>query len=793
MKIFALLLALSTSIATFAQLNGNGYYRVQNDKTKRYIYVTDNKSKGIQTSTTSADMNAIQLFQGFDRASSNPATICYIKNIEGNKYDIQAQGTGVYEIIKYYVSINKRGNHYLTSASTNGVTKYLGDGESVLDADEGVLSTETESAFRNWNILPITTNSDSYFGVQPTVSHNGKYYAAYFTAFPYSFASSGMKAMYIYKVANGMAVYREISGTVPEKAPIFIECSSDRPINNKLNIGGSASTLKDNILKGVYFNTSERGYHNNQTAYDPNTMRLLGVMSDGKLGFIKSTAKYIPANSSYLTVPAGSPDEIKIISEQEYNEIAASIPTSVTLNTTTLNISVGETNTLTATVLPTTAETTLTWSSSNSAVATVSAAGVITAISEGTATITVSTSNGLTATCNVNVGPKSVAVESITLDKTTMEVFTGEQFTLAATILPTNATDKTVAWSSSNTSIATVSDNGVVTSISSGTATITATSSNGLKAECIVTVKEKIIVVESVVLNRTSVVTTAGEQFTLTATVLPENATDKTIVWSSNNTSIATVSDNGVVTALAPGNATITATSNNGLKAECAVTVKEKSNTVESITLDKTTMEVVEGEKFTLTATILPENATDKSVIWSSSNTNVATVSQSGVVTTFEPGTATITATTSNDLKAECIVTVKEKTILVEKIYISKRSLNAEIGAEIQLTVVLLPSTATNKSVVWESSDNSIATVDQNGNVKILKEGSVVITVKTTDGSNLSATCTINVASGIAEITVSGSEMRVYSINGIYLGTYESKAALAPGAYIIDKKKVVIK
>ena len=165
--------------------------------------------------------------------------------------------------------------------------------------------------------------------------------------------------------------------------------------------------------------------------------------------------------------------------------------------------------------------------------------------------------------------------------------------------------------------------------------------------------------VSSISLNKTSITIYTGETETLTATILPDTADDRSITWSSSNTSIATVSSSGVVTAKAVGTATITATANDGSgkKATCSVTVKQY---VTVVTLNKTSLSLNEGGSETLTATITPSTASDKSVTWSSTNTSVATVDQNGKVTAVSKGTATITATANDGSgkKATCAVSV---------------------------------------------------------------------------------------------------------------------------------------
>lgn len=174
-----------------------------------------------------------------------------------------------------------------------------------------------------------------------------------------------------------------------------------------------------------------------------------------------------------------------------------------------------------------------------------------------------------------------VAVSSVALDKTTLEITVGETVTLKATVSPENATDKTVKWTSSDETIAKVDSKGVVTAVKEGSVKITATSEkySTQTASCTITVKAATpskVLVTSIALNKTATEITVGSDETLTVSkVLPEDATDKTYTWSSADEEIATVDQNGKVTAVAAGTVKITATANDGseVKGECAVTV----------------------------------------------------------------------------------------------------------------------------------------------------------------------------------------------------------------------------
>ena len=556
------------SVPSMAQLNGNGFYRVRNFMSKRYVYVTDNRGQlNVQSST--ADMKAIQLWMGFEKACSDPASICYIEKI-GDRYDIKSQGTGVYEIIETYVSIRKNDDGtYYAYGSKDGVTKYLSDGEKNLNLEQGVMSDAGKGEWRKWHVLPIN-DSDNYFGIKPSINVNGEHYTSFYTAFPYSFASSGMNAYYICKVDNGYAVMREITGTVPAYTPVFVKVSSDQPSSNRLNIGGEGSAVNENLLKGVFFDNDMKT-HYNRTAYDPNTMRMLGTMADGKIGFVTSNIDFIPANHAYLQVPAGTPAELKLISEEDYNALNAKKPESITFDRTQVTLLEGEKTTIVATVLPEDAfNKSVKWVTNNPAIALVDNNGTITAVKEGIVNVTGTTVNGLMANCEVIV-KKPVAPESITLDRTQVTLFVGDKTTLVATVLPEEATNKHVTWATNDPAIATM-DNGTVTGVKAGIVNVTATTDNGKTASCEVIVKDPEVLATSITLDKNVYEAVEGSEFQLTATILPEDVSTKTVTWSSSNTEVATVND-GLVKVLKEGTANITASTSDGtnLSAVCVV------------------------------------------------------------------------------------------------------------------------------------------------------------------------------------------------------------------------------
>lgn len=246
---------------------------------------------------------------------------------------------------------------------------------------------------------------------------------------------------------------------------------------------------------------------------------------------------------------------------------------------------------------------------------------------------------------------------AIKLNTNAVTLNVSDTHSLLATISPSDVTNKSVTWTSSDNDIATIS-NGTVTAKSPGTAKITAKTYNGKTAKCTVTVKQ--IEPSSVSLNKNTLSLNEGDSYQLTATVSPSNATNKTITWVTNNPAIATVNSNGKVKGNASGSATITATTSNGKKASCTITVISTSPT--SIAPDHWSYYLTVGETTQILPIIKPDNA-KTTVSWNSSDNSIATVNSSGTVTAVSEGTATITLTTDNGLSERCGVIVKKISI----------------------------------------------------------------------------------------------------------------------------------
>ena len=261
--------------------------------------------------------------------------------------------------------------------------------------------------------------------------------------------------------------------------------------------------------------------------------------------------------------------------------------------------------------------------------------------------------------------PKEIIhVESVSLDVASTELEVGKTKTVNATVLPENASNKDLVWSSSDENVATV-DNGVITALKEGNAVITVKTVDGYKSASLdvkVVTTPAVIHVESISLDKTELDMVTGDRISLSATVLPADAADKSISWSSSDENIATVNKNGKVIAVNAGKATITATTvDGGYTASCAINVTAKVVPVNGISLDQDSVDFAVGETKQLVATVLPTNASNKGVTWSSTDETVVTVSETGLITATGSGSAIVTVKTDDGgYQDYCVVTVSE-------------------------------------------------------------------------------------------------------------------------------------
>jgi len=340
-----LIIALCGLVNTFAQtgsgFTGNGYYRIKNNVTERYIYVTDNRDH-YDKSRDKEDFQAIQLWKDIDRAVPNPASVIYIELISGNNdsgtFDLKAQGTGVHSLTGYYVGVKKQRNKtYEVSATAAGVTKFLTDKEHSSRA-QGKMGTWTdgETGYRQWVVDKIETNhATNYVGIKPTIQIDGTYYKPFYASFPFRAASANMHIYYIETIkSKKYAMAKEIVGDVPAATPVLIECASASPSENRIELLVSTSaTVSGNKLGGTFFCNPDRPQASPDayTVFNASTMRVFSVV-DGELvltndgtGRVERVTAIdwstyedidldcIPANTSYMKADSQTAEILTVV------------------------------------------------------------------------------------------------------------------------------------------------------------------------------------------------------------------------------------------------------------------------------------------------------------------------------------------------------------------------------------------------------------------------------------------------------------------------------------------------
>lgn len=390
-------------------------------------------------------------------------------------------------------------------------------------------------------------------------------------------------------------------------------------------------------------------------------------------------------------------------------------------------LSKNEEKTLTVTYNPTntTDNKTVDWESSNPEIVSIDSTGKITGKKGGTAKITATVGN-VKAEKEVKV---VVPIESVSLSGDD-SILKGETKRLTATINPEDTTDdKTITWSSDNENVLFVDQNGQIRGIKEGTANVKAVVA-GKETTKQITVNE--IHINSIAIDGDQEFEMIKNQTkNLSVTINPENTTDdKGVVWKTNNEEVARVDNDGKVTALKEGEATITATVGTN---ETSVKINVKEIHINSVVINELDDEFTRGDEFKFSATYTPENTTDenKTVEWSSSNTDVGTIDQEGNFVALKEGTTKITAKIGN-IKAEREVTVIENHVGDFKL-LQEEGEVLNIGNTQKLVTVVNPENCTDAyTIKYSSSDEAIATVDENGNVTALKDGKVVITATLT-------------------------------------------------------------
>lgn len=572
---------------------------------------------------------------------------------------------------------------------------------------------------------------------------------------------------YAFSNCEGLTEIKFPSSLTSIEASAFTYCSNLKKItfNGTKSLNLSISCFNTESISEIYCYTDIPPTGSASSIFSSKTF------SSGKL--------YVPSNlvSKYSSTYPWS-NFSNIIGVEIYAE-------TIALNLSNVTMDEGESRQLAATIEPSYAtEKNVTWTSSNNEIATVSSNGLVKAISEGTAVITAKSGN-VSANCTFKITKPIINASKITLNTTSLTLEIGTSQLLTAYVEPYNTTDPTVKWTSSNNDVATVTADGLVYAVGTGSAIITA-QCGSVKATCTVNVPEPFIPATHISLNTTSLSLRVGDTAQLTATVKPTNATNKTIVWSSTDPSIASVSETGLIKALDAGTTVITATCGD-LMAECSITVSYPIINPSKITLNESNLNLYIGSDWQLTAVIEPVNTSDKTVTWTSSNEDVVTVTQSGMVTAVGIGEATITAQ-CGPVFATCSVKVSEAPIYPTTISLNYEIIFLSIGSNEQLLAFIEPENTTDKTILWSSSDDSIASVSENGLVCGISEGIATITAQC---HTVSATCRVAVSksSGVDHIIMTEKDdINVYTLQGtlIYKNvSIEKLKELNNGIYII--------
>ena len=419
---------------------------------------------------------------------------------------------------------------------------------------------------------------------------------------------------------------------------------------------------------------------------------------------------------------------------------------AISLNATQKELIVGDAFSLTATLSPENATNrNLIWKLVSGDAISLSTTGVIQAKKVGEALVRAEAADGsgITAECKLVVKPR--LVQAISLNATQKNLVIGDSFTLTATLSPENATNHNVIWKLVSGDAISLSNTGVIQAKKVGEALVRAEAADGsgITAECKVVVKPRLV--QTISLNSTKKDLLVGESFALTATAMPENATNRNVIWKLVSGDAISLSNTGVIQAKKVGVALVRAEAadGSGITAECKVVVKPRL--VQTISLNATQKNLIIGDSFTLTATAMPENATNRNVIWKLVSGDAISLSNTGVIQAKKVGEAIVCAESADGsgITAECKVVVKPR--LVQAISLKLEKDTVAVGEHFTVTADVLPKNATNSTLQWSVSAPLLLKHLGAGSFEALKTGSATITAQARDGSKQEASCRIEI------------------------------------------------
>jgi uncharacterized protein YjdB len=384
------------------------------------------------------------------------------------------------------------------------------------------------------------------------------------------------------------------------------------------------------------------------------------------------------------------------------------------------------------------------WTSMDTSVATVDQNGIVTLKKPGSTSILVSSKNDASvfAVCNLEV---TKTVSGIKLDTTTHDMYVGDTYRLTYTISPAGATESAVTWQSSNTSVATVDANGLVTAKGVGSAVIICkTKDGGYTATCTINVGR---VATGLKLDVTKLTLNTGDYYYLQYTLTPADTTEGKVTFASSDNAVATVSANGKITAKSAGTCVIAAQTGNGTTTYVAVTVNQSTN---GLKISERALEIKVGEMHEMDVTFDPTTASNQNYTWNSSRPDVATIDKKGYIKGIAGGVTVITCTSEEGGFIDyCIVTVIEQ---VTDVVLSDHTYKLGLNRTYRLTATISGETATNKDVTWRSSNPEVCTVDENGRIRGISLGDATIYCTAADGSGAEDLCEVTVCELVKKI-----------------------------------------
>lgn len=508
-------------------------------------------------------------------------------------------------------------------------------------------------------------------------------------------------------------------------------------------LGISQSAVKTETLtldnNSLYFNSV------GQTA----ELQLNIFPADNKVTWHTSDKNIAVVNSDGKVTATGNGNARITVVSEDGNIAVADVSVKVPVNNIAVSENeisfdkIGDTHKLYAEIYPSDVpDKNVYWSSADPNIAEVTQNGEVKSISNGSTKIFAMSSDGKTTEIIVNVKPVPQKVilsdENIQLDGI------GDTYSLSAEIYPQIAEDTEIFWSSSDENIVTVDENGNLKAVGGGSATITATTENGITAECNLTVN---IAIEKLEIDSQDItINKIGALYFTELSVYPENTTETELFWKSLDENVATVDNNGIITAQGNGSTRIFAVSRNGIISSATVKVKDTADWETTIEKPSLTFFSIGSNEILNVINGYGE------MHWSSSDENVAKVNENGIVTSTGYGKAVITLETQDNTFSECEIEVK---MPVKSVTLDSKKISLEnIGDSIKLSARTIPSES---NLSWFSDNENIATVDNYGNITAVGNGTAHITAVAENG--ISAVCEVNVSGELKELSIDSNNI----------------------------------